>query len=221
MAESSCTIYDEREQKLPLPGPLKKVRVVTGPMEDEKTLISRAQRGDMKAAEALFRRYHAPIHALVARMVNNGPEAEDLVQDTFLKAFKGIGGFKGNSAFKTWLYQIATNTCLNYLAKAERKYRHDSLSTPVGEEGEMTLGDRLASEAALPEEAAVTSEVYKRVEDAVNRLSPEFRSVLVLRDLQDLSYEEVSETLGINLGTVKSRLARARKQVQQWLADLI
>ena len=85
----------------------------------------------------------------------------------------------------------------------------------------MTLGDRLASPGATPEEAMAASEVYRRVEEAVGKLSPEFRSVLVLRDIQDLSYEEVADTLGINLGTVKSRLARARKQVQKWLGDLV
>lgn len=190
-------------------------------MDDERLLIQRCQKGDMKAAEALFRRYHAPIHALVSRMLRGAPETEDLVQDVFLKAFKGIGGFKGHSQFKTWLYQIATNTCLNYLAKAERKYQHDSLETPLGSDGEGgTLGDRLAAHTPAPEDAAITEEVYRRVNEAVDRLSPDFKAVLVLRDLQDLSYEEVSETLGINLGTVKSRLARARKQVQQWLADL-
>src|SRR5690606_14226733 len=108
----------------------------------------------------------------------------------------------GNSSLKTWLYQIATNTCLNHLAKAERKYHHDSLEQPLGGETESTLGDRLAATGPTPEDAAMTSEVYRRVEEAVCRLSPEFRSVLVLRDLQDRSYEEVSEILGINLGTV-------------------
>ena len=189
-------------------------------MEAERTLIQRCQNGDMKAAEELFRRYHAPIYALVKRMVRDAPEAEDLVQETFLKAFRGLGGFKGHSAFKTWLYQIATNTCLNHLAKAERKYHHDSLDAPLGGEGDYTLGDRLASSGPTPEDAAHTQEVYSRVQEAIQRLSPEFRSVLVLRDLQDLSYDEVAATLGINLGTVKSRLARARKQVQQWLGDL-
>ena len=174
----------------------------------------------MKAAEELFRRYHAPIYALVKRMVRDAPEAEDLVQETFLKAFKGIGGFKGHSSFKTWPYQIATNTCLNHLAKAERKYHHDSLDAPLGEDRDMTLGDRLASSGPTPEAVAQTEEVYRRVEEAVDRLSPEYRSVLVLRDLQDMSYEDVAATLNLNLGTVKSRLARARKQVQQWLGDL-
>lgn len=191
------------------------------PPEAESQLITRAQAGDMKAAEALFRRYHGPIHQLVFRMLRGSAEVEDLVQEIFLKTFRAIAGFKGNSSFKTWLYQIATNTCLNHLAKAERKYPHDSLDQSVHEDTDMTLGDRLASRSATPEEAAQASEVYRRVEEAVGKLSPEFRSVLVLRDIQDLSYEEVSETLGINLGTVKSRLARARKQVQRWLADLI
>ncbi len=175
----------------------------------------------MRAAEALFRRYHGPIHMLVARMLRQAPEAEDLVQDVFLKAFRAIGGFKGNSSFKTWLYQIATNTCLNHLAKAERKYPHDSLDQPLGEEGDQTIGDRLASGTPSPEDAAITADVIARVEAAVARLNPDFRAVLVLRDMQDLSYDEVAETLGVNLGTVKSRLARARKQVQQWLTDVL
>jgi RNA polymerase sigma-70 factor (ECF subfamily) len=191
------------------------------PPEAESQLISRAQAGDMKAAEALFRRYHSPIHQLVYRMLRGAPEVEDMVQEVFLKTFRAIAGFKGHSSFKTWIYQIATNTCLNHLAKAERRYPHDSLDAATSEESDMTLGDKLASPTASPEEAAQASEVYRRVEEAVGKLSPEFRSVLVLRDIQDLSYEEVAATLDINLGTVKSRLARARKQVQRWLGDLV
>lgn len=185
----------------------------------ERDLIARCQAGDMKAAEALFRRYQGPIQNLVSRMLRQAPETEDLVQEVFLKAFKGIQGFKGNSAFKTWLYQIATNTCLNHLAKAERKYVHESLDQPLGDDGDFTLGDRLRASGSGPEEQVMSSEVYARVEAAMDKLSPDFKAVLVLRDVQDLSYDEVAETLGVNLGTVKSRLARARKQVQQWLGD--
>lgn len=190
-------------------------------MEAESTLIQRCQAGDMKAAEALFRMYHAPVHQLVSRMLRGAPETEDLVQDVFLKAFRGIGGFRGQSAFKTWLHQIATNTVLNHLAKAERKYVTDSLDAPTGDEGGFTVGDRLAASGPRPDEAAQSAEVYRRVEEAVGRLNPDFRAVVVLRDLQDFSYEEVAETLGVNLGTVKSRLARARKQLQKWLEDLL
>ena len=174
----------------------------------------------MKALEALFRRYHGPVHQLVHRMVHGAPEAEDLVQDAFLRAFRGLAGFRRHSTFKTWLYQIATNTCLNHLARAERRFQHDSLEATLGEDGDLTLGDKLAAHGQTPEEAATAAEVYRQVERALARLSPEFRAVLVLRDVQDLSYEEIAETLGVNLGTVKSRLARARRQVQQWLAEL-
>lgn len=189
--------------------------------EDDRSLIQRCRQGEMKAAEALFRRYQLPIHHVVTRMLRGAPDAEDLVQEVFLKAFRGIDGFKGNSSFKTWLTQIAINTCLNYLAKSERKIPHDSLDQTMGEAGERTLGDRLASPRPTPDEAAMAQEVYARVEEALDKLSPEFRAVVVLRDLQDLSYEEVSQALGVNLGTVKSRLARARRQVQQWIADLL
>jgi RNA polymerase sigma-70 factor (ECF subfamily) len=190
-------------------------------MEVDDTLIKKCQAGDMKAAEALFQRYQAPVHQVVFRMLKGAPETEDLVQDVFLKAFRGIGNFRGASSFKTWVSQIAINTCLNYLAKAENKYPHDSLEQPLGHEGDYTLGDRLASRTPQPDEVVMAQEVYQRLEEAMNHLSPDFRAVLVLRDLQDLSYEEVAETLGIQLGTVKSRLARARKQVQQWLKDLL
>ena len=189
-------------------------------MEADNILVQRCRSGDMKAAEAIFRRYHQTIHQVVARMLRNAPETEDLVQDVFLKAFRGIEGFKGTASLKTWLTQIAINTCLNYLAKVERRYFHESLEQPIGEEGDLTLGDRLASSGPQPDEAAIASEVYRRVEEAVDKLSPEFRAVIVLRDLQDMSYEEVAEALSLNLGTVKSRLARARKQVQKWLEDL-
>lgn len=186
--------------------------------QPDQVMIERVQAGDMKAAEALFRRYHAPIHGLVARMVRNAPETEDLVQDVFLKAFKGIGGFKGASSFKTWLYQIATNTCLNHLARAERRFIHDSLEH--SDEGEPSLGERLPHPGPTPDDAAVAAEVYRRIEEAVNRLSPEFKAVLVLRDMHDLTYEDVAKALDLNIGTVKSRLARARRQVQKWIQDL-
>lgn len=186
----------------------------------EPAVIAQAQAGDMKAREAIFRRYHAGIHQLVHRMVRGGPETEDLVQDIFLKAFRGLPGFRHQSGFKTWLYQIATNTCLNHLARAERRFVHDSLERPLGEDGEMTLGERLPARGQTPEEAATAAELYRHLERAVAALSPDFRAVLVLRDVHDLSYEEIAETLGLNLGTVKSRLARARRQVQQSLAAL-
>ena len=186
----------------------------------DRDLLARVQDGDMKAAEALFRRYHAPVHGLVARMVRNAPETEDLVQDTFLKAFKGLVGFKGASSFKTWLYQIATNTCLNHLARAERRFVHDSLDQP-GSDDEPGLAEKLPSSGPEPDEAAMAQEIYRRIDEAVARLSPEFRAVLVLRDMHDLPYEDVARALDINLGTVKSRLARARRQVQKWIEDLV
>jgi RNA polymerase sigma-70 factor (ECF subfamily) len=191
------------------------------PLPDaDSALVERAQDGDTKAVEALFRRYHGPIHQLVHRMVHGASESEDLVQEVFLKAFRGLGGFRRHSSFRTWLYQIATNTCLNHLARAERRFQHDSLDATLGDESGLTLGERLAAHGQSPEEAATAAEIYRQVERAVARLSPEFRAVLVLRDVQDLSYEEIAEALGINLGTVKSRLARARRQVQQHLGEL-
>ncbi|MEB3198338.1 MAG: sigma-70 family RNA polymerase sigma factor [Candidatus Sericytochromatia bacterium] len=186
----------------------------------ESTLLPRARAGDGKAMEALFRRHQAAIHQLVYRMLHGAPETEDLVQDVFLKAFRGLPDFKGQSSFKTWLYQIATHHCLNHLARAERRFVHESLETPAEDPSATPLGERLPASSPGPEEAVAQAELRSRIEAAIAQLAPDYRAVLVLRDIQDLSYEEIAETLGLQLGTVKSRLARARKQVQAWLGDL-
>lgn len=187
-------------------------------VDEDAGLVARAKAGELKASEALYRKHVGSVHAVVHRMLRGAPEVEDLVQDVFVRAFRGLPNFKGGARFRTWLLQIATNACLNHLAKAERKYHHESLDAPVGE-GELGLGERLDSKAPSPEELYERGELGARVEAALAQLKPEFRAVVVLRDVQDLPYEEVASTLGIQLGTVKSRLARARRQIQQWLGD--
>lgn len=188
-------------------------------VDEDADLVAAAKAGDAKASEALYRKHVGGVHALVHRMLRGAPEVEDLVQDVFVRALRGLPGFKGGARFRTWLLQIATNACLNHLAKAERRYIHESLDAPIGD-GDTGLGDRLDSGVAGPEELLERGEIGERVEAALARLKPEFRAVVVLRDVQDLPYEEVASTLGLQLGTVKSRLARARRQIQQWLGDL-
>lgn len=190
-----------------------------GIVDEDADLVAKARAGEAKASEALYRKHVGSVHGLVHRMLRGAPEVEDLVQDVFVRAFRGLPGFKGGARFRTWLLQIATNACLNHLAKAERRYVHESLDAPIGE-GDTGLGDRLDSGVAGPEELFERGEIGERVEAALARLKPEFRAVVVLRDVQDLPYEEVASTLGLQLGTVKSRLARARRQIQQWLGDL-
>lgn len=188
---------------------------------DERQLIQRFQRGDQSAAEAIFRRYHPMVHGLATRMLGSGGDVEDAVQEVFIRAFRGLKTFRGESALKTWLYRVATNVCLTYAERAKRQQVVESLDAPLGEEGSETRGSLLASDDRPPEEALLGQELGSQIQAALDQLSPEFRAVLILRDLEGLSYEEVAATTGANLGTVKSRLARARAQAMKWLKEYL
>lgn len=183
---------------------------------DERALIQRYQQGDQRAAETIFRRYHPMVHALAARMLK-GADVEDATQEAFVRAFRGLKTFRGEAALKTWLYRVATNVCLTYAERAKRHQPIESLDDPIGEEGQETKGSQIASDARSPDEELLGSELEAQIQRALDQLSPEFRAVLVLRDVEGLSYEEVAASTGANLGTVKSRLARARMQVTRWL----
>ncbi len=188
---------------------------------DERQLIERFQQGDQAAAQAIFRLYHPAIHNLVYRMLGGSSEVEDCVQEVFLRAFRGLKGFRGESSLKTWLYRIATNTCLNVLDKAKRQGPTDSLDAGAFEEGLVTLGDTLASSERGPEARVMGAELDEAIQAALSKLAPEFRTALVLRDVEGMSYEEVASATGVALGTVKSRIARARSQAVRWLKDYL
>lgn len=190
-------------------------------MADERQLIERYQQGDQAAAEAIFRLYHPAIHNLAYRMLGGSSEVEDCVQEIFLRAFRGLKGFRGDASLKTWIYRIATNTCLNYLDKAKRRGPMDSLDAEVFDEGDATLGDTLASGERGPEEQVVGVELEEAIQVALDKLAPDFRTALVLRDVEGMSYEEVASVTGAALGTVKSRIARARAQAVRWLKDYL
>lgn len=186
-------------------------------MADERQLIERYQQGDQAAAEAIFRLYHPAIHNLVHRMLGGSADVEDCVQEVFLKAFRGLQGFRGEASLKTWLYRIATNTSLNYLEKAKRQQPVASLDAEPQANGVTPLAETLASPDRGPEERLALRELEEAIQDALGKLAPEFRTALVLRDVEGLSYEEVASATGAALGTVKSRIARARAQAVRWL----
>lgn len=188
---------------------------------DERQLIQRYQQGDQTAAEAIFRLYHPMVHGLATRMLGAGADVEDAVQEAFIRAFRGLKTFRGESALKTWLYRVATNVCLTYAERAKKQQVVDSLDDPLGDEGSETRGSLIASGDRLPEEALLGQELGSKIEAALEHLSPEFRAVLILRDVEGLSYEEVAASTGANLGTVKSRLARARAQAMKWLKEYL
>lgn len=175
----------------------------------------RAQEGD--AFETLVREHERDIYQLARRMLGDTEEAMDASQEAFLRAFRGLPRFRGEASLRTWLYGIALNVCRNRLAAASRRHREreESLTwhDDDGEEQPRPLGDP----APGPEQTAWAGELRQALEGALAALPPDFREVVVLREVQELDYEEIATILGCALGTVKSRLARARTALRQAL----
>ena len=183
-------------------------------VDEEQDLIRQVRSGDAAAFEPLLTAYEKGVYNLCLRMVRNPADAEDLAQETFLKAYRGIAGYRGESKFSVWLYRIASNLCLDFLRQQKR--RPTAPLTVEDEDGDMreteVADGRLQPERLL--EQKLTGDSLRRGLDA---LPPEFRQVLLLRELQGLSYEEIGGILGLESGTVKSRIFRARKKLCAWL----
>jgi RNA polymerase sigma-70 factor (ECF subfamily) len=177
---------------------------------DDAELVVSARAGDQAAFAALVGRYEARIVRLVRGMVPES-DTEDVTQESFLKAFRKIGNFDGRSSFYTWLYRIAANTAMDW-RKKERHRRHAPL--PEGPEGE----DAVPSLEAGPETATSRRELAARIDAAIASLPEKYREILLLREIEGLSYEEISKELGMSKGTVESRLFRARERLREVLS---
>ena len=182
---------------------------------DEKALIDAARRGDVSSFNRLVLSYQSMVYNLAYRILGDGDAAADATQDAFISAFKAIGKFRGGS-FKAWLLRIVTNACYDQLRFKQRRPTTslDALlvleSAPV-----QPLTDR----EELPEEYAVRQELNRAIQVGIGTLPPEQRIALVLSDVQGLSYREIAEATGVSLGTVKSRLSRARGKLRDFLLE--
>jgi RNA polymerase sigma-70 factor (ECF subfamily) len=187
----------------------------------DKLLLERFRQGDDRAFDDIVRRYYEPIFRRVLGLLKNHEDAEEVTQDTFLRARRGLEAFRGDAAFSTWLYQIATNLAHNRYWFWWRRGRHAgvSLDANIGTEADLTLAEVLPDEQPDPGKQAVTQELAARVDEAMTQLSPAHREILTLRNVRDLSYEEIAALLDLSLGTVKSRIARAREALKQVLGD--
>ncbi len=185
----------------------------------EKTLIDRARNGDRAACGELVRRHQDFIYNSIVYMTGDaGPQADDLSQSVFLKALENLKSFEGRCRFSTWLYSITINTVRTFWRDEKYKNNPTSLDTvPGGVENGQPLSSRLASKETDPWEALIAKENINTVRAAISTLSDEFREIVVLRDIQGLSYKRLAAVLGIAPGTVKSRLARARGALKQEL----
>ena len=178
-------------------------------LDDDLPLVVRARAEDTEAFEALVRKHQGWVFTLAYRMLGDRADAEEVAQEIFLKAYRGLGRFKGDARFSTWLYRIATNHCLNHL---ESRRRRVGSHTNPGH-----LVERVSDPAPRPDQVVEQADVRHLVQQALLRLTPEHRGILVLREIQGLSYEEIGELLGLESGTVRSRLHRARMELKERL----
>ncbi|MBI3002164.1 MAG: sigma-70 family RNA polymerase sigma factor [candidate division NC10 bacterium] len=190
-------------------------------VDEDRELVEQARGGDAGAFEALVRRYQGWVFTLALRMVGNRAEAEDVAQEVFLKAYRGLAGFKAASRFTTWLYAIASHHCLNHLQARSRR------SAPAGRGRSHAESDAPVAVERLPDGAPRADALLERtdfvriVQAEMTHLTEEHRLILVLRDIQGLSYEDIARTLGLELGTVRSRLHRARMEMKARLTPYL
>lgn len=183
---------------------------------EDDLLIEGLRSGSEAAYETLISRFQQPVYALLYRLLNNPSDCCDVVQEVFLKVFRNIGSFRGQSSLKTWIYRIAVNEAYNHRRWFVRHKKQE-----VGLEAEQdsrSCHGVLPDTGSSPFEVVLDHEYHQLVEEALQRLNPIFRSAVVLRDVEDLSYEEIAEVLQISLGTVKSRILRGRECLRKALA---
>lgn len=182
--------------------------------EQEAAVIQAVLDGDVNAYEALVKEYEKNVYNLALRMTGNSEDAADMAQEAFIKAYNSLTAFRGDSKFSVWLYRIVSNVCLDFLRSRSRK-QTVSLSTENddGEEVELDIADETHS----PEQLLDRSLTRDAVRRGLAALPPDHREILLQREIQGLSYEEIADVLGLEAGTVKSRIFRARKKLCSFL----
>lgn len=192
---------------------------VPGNREIDQALVERAQRGDQKAFGMLVEKYQRKLGRLLSRMVRDQAEVEDVVQESFIKAYRALPNFRGDSAFYTWLYRIGINTAKNYLVSMGRR---PQISHDVEIEDAENFEDAEELRTAeTPETEMMTKEIAKTVNETMMALPDELRTAITLRELEGLSYEEIATLMSCPIGTVRSRIFRARETIAAKLRPLL
>jgi RNA polymerase sigma-70 factor (ECF subfamily) len=187
--------------------------------EIDQQLVERVQRGDKRAFELLVEKYQRKLARLLSRMIRDPGEVEDVTQEAFIKAYRALPSFRGDSAFYTWLYRIGINTAKNYLVAMGRRA---PTSTDVeAEEAEGQEGGELLRDINTPESLLLTKEIGNTVNAAIEALPEELRSAIQLRELEGMSYEEIAKLMDCPIGTVRSRIFRAREAIAERLKPLL
>ena len=175
---------------------------------NEEKLIDRAARGDAAAFDELLGAYEKKMYAVCLRMSGNHEDAQDCLQETMLRVYRAISGFKGQSTFSTWLYRVAMNTCLDELRKKRNR-------TSTSLDGLLEAGWSPSDEFDTPERHALNREKSAEIRRVIAELPEDMRAAVVLRDIEGMSYEEIARVLDINVGTIKSRISRGREKLRE------
>jgi len=184
----------------------------------DHALVKRAQKGDRRAFDLLVLKYQHKIVKLISRYVHDSSEVLDVAQEAFLKAYRALPKFRGESAFYTWLYRIAINTAKNYLVAQGRRPPDEDVSALDAEQYE---GESALKEYATPEHLMLKDDIEKTVFDAIEQLPEDLRTAITLRELEGLSYEDIAQAMDCPIGTVRSRIFRAREVINKKLQPLL
>ena len=182
-------------------------------------LVARVQRGDKQAFDLLVLKYQRKIMRLLSRMIRDPAEVEDVAQESFIKAYRALPQFRGESAFYTWLYRIAINTARNWLAQSKR--RPSAPSTYESEEGETFNETDNLTDSSNPESEMASRQIAETVNKAMNDLPEELRNAIVMREIDGMSYEDIAQSMNCPIGTVRSRIFRAREAIAIRLKPLL
>lgn len=193
----------------------------TDTIDADELLIERIKAGDMAAYNVMVIRHYDRIFSRVLQLLNNKQDAEEVTQDAFIRAHRGLENFRGDASFSTWLYQIATNLAHNRYWYWFRRKRDQSISLDHSqcEDGSLTLENVMPCADENPAEAVVTQEFVDRVSACMQYLNDKHKEVLILRNVKNLTYDEIAQQLEISVGTVKSRIARARESLRGLLGE--
>jgi RNA polymerase sigma-70 factor (ECF subfamily) len=191
---------------------------VSSDRETDQVLVERVQRGDKKAFDLLVLKYQHKVANLISRYVRDQAEVLDVTQEAFIKAYRALPNFRGESAFYTWLYRVAINTAKNHLAAQARRPPGDDIEADTAEQ--MDMGAAL-KELDTPENLALQGEIAQTVQRALDDLPQDLRTAITLRELEGLSYEEIAQAMDCPIGTVRSRIFRAREAIDARLKPLL
>jgi len=189
-----------------------------GEREIDQALVERVQQGDKRAFDMLVLKYQHRIIKLISRFVRDADDVQDVAQEAFIKAYRALKNFRGDSAFYTWMYRIAINTAKNHLVSAKRRATDSALDASEAEQYE---GADWLKEYATPEKEMLAEEIKRTVNKTISELPDDLKEAITLREMEGLSYEDIAEVMGCPIGTVRSRIFRAREAVDKQLKPLL